>query len=297
MFKYDEQRLNVDEVIGTGSFGQVHPYQKDPNDKKWVVKWIVAKNVDSLIKTLDEVVLGFNCHHPAIVPIRGYYIERLNKTGFQVFIKMPRMTKNLNQLITKGYKGNLSEEAIIKWLYTLLGGLEYLHKKGIVHRDVKPSNILIDEEDNIRLTDIGSAQLISEEELNNPQTQLLGTCNYMAPEFKECRQELKKQDLFLSDVWGLGISFAELCLMKQGLVMFEEPNKGNIVEKILLDIQANFSQDFTDIMKGMINVDYKQRNSVKGTLELIRSKYGKIIVKIFLEFFLFYIERRYANSM
>jgi len=67
MFQLRKDRLKIKEKLGKGRFESVFPYQKHPEDLKWVVKRIKAEDADALVASLPEVVLGMSCDHPNIV--------------------------------------------------------------------------------------------------------------------------------------------------------------------------------------------------------------------------------------
>jgi len=75
MFKFNPGRVGKE--LGKGKFEAVFLYQKNSQDFKWVVKRVLAEGVDELLSKLPEVVLGFACDHPCIVPVRGYFINKV----------------------------------------------------------------------------------------------------------------------------------------------------------------------------------------------------------------------------
>src|SRR5687768_3111562 len=96
MFKYCEERVNINHCLGTGAYGKVFPYQKSSSDTRYVVKRISVKDFKHLKIVIQEIVLGFDCTHPALLPIIAYDIqENTKKGGWYAFIKMKRMKKSL----------------------------------------------------------------------------------------------------------------------------------------------------------------------------------------------------------
>ena len=198
MFKLDTDKVLFKNRISSGGFGSVYPYKTrdDENGLKTVVKHIKGTSVSVLIKNFSEAVIGFHCRHPSIVPITGYCVKHKHATDsqqsdksqgpeeFELFLRMPRMKGNLFEYM-KRIRDNsraVPLSQIVKKFYSLASGLDYLHKKEIVHRDIKPHNILLDEKDNVLLSDVGSAMYISEDENSNMITNIEGTKYYMAPE-------------------------------------------------------------------------------------------------------------------
>lgn len=94
-------------------------------------------------------------------------------------------------------------DKIWKYFIQIIFGLKYLHYNNIIHRDIKCSNIFLDQYDNIKIGDFGTSKILTEY-LNYGQTQI-GTPYYMAPEiFKRIRYTNKV------DIWSLGIVLYEL---------------------------------------------------------------------------------------
>ena len=119
-------------------------------------------------------------------------------------------------------------------LYNILQALEHLHKNGVMHRDIKPDNIIISKNGLVKLTDFGySTQINSKLE---PQ---IGTCWYMAPELiKSTRYD---QSI---DIWGLGISLIE---MIDGVCPYANEDSPEVLEMIIKNgVPSLANEDETD---------------------------------------------------
>jgi len=132
MFRFHQSRLQLKQKLGKGRFGTVFPYQKDPQDLKWVVKRIRADDPDVLVASLPEVVLGFSCDHPRVVPVKGYFIEKdTDDVSYNIYMKLPRMKETLrDNFKERKIKNNpYQEQDIIRHFHSLVCGVEYLHSK------------------------------------------------------------------------------------------------------------------------------------------------------------------------
>ena len=145
---------------------------------------VLLKNQDYIVK-LDNILLSSDKKH-------FFIIFKGNNT-------------NLKNLIDFKGKNYLDNKSLIKWIvYQITFGLYILHFNGIIHNDIKPPNILIDEESNITICDFGSATYKGKE--SNSFTNV-----YAPPEFLY-NQEIMRDEK--SDMWALGVIMIELHLKK-----------------------------------------------------------------------------------
>jgi serine/threonine protein kinase len=146
-------------------------------------------NTEVAIKVLSPTISGDNrfvrrfkregsllagLKHPNIVPILGYGDSKGMAYMVMPFIKGDSLQDRLE-------RGKISKKERERWITQIADALMFAHKQGIIHRDVKPSNVMIDKSGNALLTDFGLAR---EVEGSNTLTgsMLLGTPAYMAPE-------------------------------------------------------------------------------------------------------------------
>jgi hypothetical protein len=104
-------------------------------------------------------------------------------------------------------------------------GLAYAHRQGILHRDVKPSNLLLDQQGTVWITDFGLAKAEGADDLTQTGD-IVGTVRFMAPERFDGRSMPE------SDVYALGVTLYELLTLRAA---FDDTNKGRLVNKVLHD--------------------------------------------------------------
>ena len=130
--------------------------------------------------------------HPAIVALHDMGIEESTSTPYLVMECVEGQP--LERLLDKG---SIPFPRACAWIAEVATALGVAHRKGIIHGDVKPANILISEEGRVKLTDFGMARLASRDSKDTP---LLGTPAYWCPE-----QILGKPQDGRSDIFSLGI--------------------------------------------------------------------------------------------
>jgi len=259
-----------------GAFGVVYPFQTSSGSDEWVIKHILAKDPTVFHDHLQEVVIGFSNTHPATLKTEGYCIQTIGKTNASnLFIKMPRMKESLRQIICNHAQNNtfFAREEVIRYFYSLSTGLEYLESKSIAHRDVKPDNILLDQDGGIKLSDFGSSFLVSP---GNNLHEVVGTRFYMAPELIDMKIRLKDEVSFKSDVWSLGITMLLVCLIKvEGKTVEERVSR---LESDLALVKRRYGSKLANMLRKLLSTDYEQRPSFKEISHQLREIYPDILV-------------------
>jgi len=273
MFCLDPKKILWNQELGKGSYGKILPYKSKSDDEdQWVVKHIIAINSKKFISCMNEIILGFSCNHPSILPIKGYFLEEVDSKPkrWEIYLKLPRMIGDLRAVIKEYQRTNtlIPETDIIKTFYALVLGIEYLHEKKITHRDIKPDNILINENGELKIADIGAGMFIAEDDtsVHLRGEEVFGTRGYLPPEVINQKQTLKKRDLYWIDVWGLGIVVLEMCF---GRVKEEEFSKIGL-EKIFDSLKSKYSFNLLELLRRILVIEPSQRilpNQIRQELE------------------------------
>ena len=195
-------RYEVEELVGTGGMSSVYRARDTV-----LGRHVALKVLHEHFSTDEEYVERFRrearaiarLNHPNIVTVidRGEFEGR----QFIVFEHVPG--ENLKDLVRR--EGPLPVQEALALTQQVARGLAFAHEHGIVHRDVKPQNVLVDEEGSPKVTDFGIARSLDPQEGLTQTGTLLGTSDYIAPEQASGRRVDER-----SDQYGLGVLLYEL---------------------------------------------------------------------------------------
>ncbi len=191
-------RYRVEAIIGRGGMGVVYAGVDPALQRRVAIKMILADAVSIDPIDVDRFVLearaAARLRHPAIVGV-----HEVGEAGGRPFIAMEHVEgESLEALLERAAP---SPRRVAEIVRTVAEGLQHAHDHGILHRDVKPQNILIDRAGAARLTDFGLARDLDDARSLTVTGEALGTPSYMAPEQAAGRSD---QQSAATDVWGLG---------------------------------------------------------------------------------------------
>ncbi len=211
----------MEERIGQGGFGMVFRALQPAVGRQVAVKMILphyATNEEFVTRFDEEAKLVARLEHPHIVPLYDYW--RGDDGAYLVMRWL-----NGGDLYTSLKKNPWGIHAAADLLDQIAGALSLAHAQNVIHRDVKPENIMLDEAGNAYLTDFGIAKdLIETSSRTNPGV-VMGSLLYIAPE-----QVQGEPASPLSDIYSLGIVIYELLT---GEHPFSKSAKASQIAKIL----------------------------------------------------------------
>ena len=170
--------------LGRGGMGSVFLAREVGLDRLVAIKVLPPSLMfdGSLVSRFKrEARMVAKLHHPNIIPV--YRVHHANDLVFYTMHYVPGRT--LGEIMTPGRVMSIPEAE--KILLEAGAGLGYAHKRGVIHRDVKPANVLIDGESRVHLTDFGIAKALAGSPKITETGAVIGTPQYMAPEQCEGR--------------------------------------------------------------------------------------------------------------
>lgn len=189
-------------VLGEGAGGSVSRCKLKHGNTIFALKTIITDpNPEVQKQILRELQFNKSCKSPYIVKYYGMFLK---EEIASICISMEYMGGRSLDAIYKKVKargGRIGEKVLGKVAESVLKGLSYLHEHRIIHRDIKPQNILLDSDGNIKLCDFGVSGVV----VNSLATTFTGTSYYMAPE----RIQGHPYSV-TSDIWSLGLTLLEV---------------------------------------------------------------------------------------
>ena len=262
--------------MGHGTFGTVYRVRAKENSKIFAIKKIESyvlparPEKDSAdISEPKEVRILQNTNHANIIKYIGAFPQNQ-----KFYIVMEFADKGT----LSTHKMNWNEKDTWAFLAQMASALNYLHEERIIHRDVKPDNILCVSESNesektvtFKLADFGTAKMFSKEKESNLYTNTyVGTPGYMAPEVV-----FRQNYTFSADMWSLGAVMSFVC--NNGTDLFND--KYDVMRWLGNEdpLPQGFNSTLRNIVIKLLQPNYKERPSAAEVYETATDHYYDII--------------------
>lgn len=247
-------------LVGSGSFGSVYLAFNVFSGDIMAVKQVQLLQNDSRQKKMVEAM------HQEIRTLRG--LEHVNIVQYRGFKSEGEFLNIFLEYVPGGSlasklanNGPLDENAVRGFIKQCLAGLAYLHQRGIIHRDIKGANILVDTDNVAKISDFG---LSKHEDAAKNRFSMQGTAFWMAPEVARAREQTTTK----ADIWSLGCLIIELLTGQhpfpklQAFQAIYKIGKGSIP-----DLPEGLSPELEDVLVSCLKPDPKER---PGAIDLLK---------------------------
>ncbi|KAM8898746.1 serine/threonine-protein kinase Chk1 isoform 1-T2 [Spinachia spinachia] len=207
------QDWDLVQTLGEGAYGEVRLLVNRQTEEAVAVKVIDTSQAKECAENVKkEVCVHKMLNHANIVRFFGHRKEGATMYLFLEYCTGGELFDRIEPDV-----GMVEKEAH-RLFQQLIAAVEYLHGAGITHRDIKPENILLDDKDNLKLTDFGLATMFRFKGRERLLSRLCGTLPYVAPELLS-QKEYKAQP---ADIWACGIV---LTAMLAGELPWDQPTE------------------------------------------------------------------------
>lgn len=249
-----EKLYTVEQMLGNGGFGVVYAGYRNADKRLVAIKYVKK-----------EAVLEWNLLDGELVPAEIFYLSKVsciphvvrlmdyfeNDDSFIVVLDRSRPTQDLFDYITE--RGSLSESVAQDFMEQIVSTLIQIHKVGVVHRDIKDENILVNlETKQISIIDFGSAALLKD----SLYTDCDGTRVYCPPEWIMNGH----YSALGTTVWSLGVLLYDMVC---GDIPFEDDEH---IVKAKLKFPTNLSSSVRDLISRCLSVDPAKRPTLEDIL-------------------------------
>jgi NIMA (never in mitosis gene a)-related kinase len=265
-FKEKLKGYKIKEKIGVGSYGKVYKVEKE--NIIYVLKQIPLNNATDIESIKNEATILSSLNSEYVVKYYESFIEDNNLNIIMEYCEGGDLSTYMKQykakfLSNKSYNSFssliLPENLIWKMFIQISLGLYHIHKKKILHRDLKTLNIFLTKDYNCKIGDLGVAKILNG---TNHANTFVGTPYYLSPEICEEKPYNEK-----SDVWALGCILYEMVTFKHP---FNASNQAALYIKILKgkyeNINVKCSNDIRKIIDLLLEKNYYKRPFIKDVI-------------------------------
>ncbi|MEW4488629.1 serine/threonine-protein kinase [Thalassoglobus sp. JC818] len=251
--------LEIIDLLGAGGMGAVYKARQSGLDRLVALKILPEEfghDVKFALRFTREARTLAKLNHPNIVSVHEF-----GKVDDTYYFLMEFVDGSTLRDVVKA--GQLAPEHALAIVPHLCDALQYAHDKGVVHRDIKPDNILIATDGSVKIADFGLSRILGNEAQSTVLTgthQVMGTLRYMAPEQLQGSRNVDGR----ADIYSLGVVFYEMLTGELPIGRFEAPSKR-------VEIDVRLDEVVLRTLETEPQRRYQQASEIKSDVQVITS--------------------------
>uniref|UniRef100_T1IQJ3 Protein kinase domain-containing protein n=1 Tax=Strigamia maritima TaxID=126957 RepID=T1IQJ3_STRMM len=264
----DFDHFQILRAIGKGSFGKVCIVQRIDSKKMYAMKYMNKMQCiekDAVRNVLREIEILAVLNHPFLVNMWFSFQDAEDMFMVVDLLLGGDIRYHIQQ------SGRFDEYRVKLYICELALALDYLQEQHVIHRDIKPDNILLDEDGHVHITDFNIATVLHDKQL---ATSMTGTKPYMAPEVFDCAVDECPGYSYAVDWWSLGICAYEMLRCKRPFDIHSGTSIMEVRQMFALynvHFSASLSSGMKDLLKKLLCV--KSENRITRLVDLMKIPY------------------------
>lgn len=280
-YKLNPSKFGEIDIIANGSSSSVAlVYKNDQKDIQYALKKILSNGDDKVLYKdfMKEVSIMSNLNHRNLIKLVGYSLPSENYDSFHIYTNyisnrtLEKVIKDDERLLENDKTLNPTRLSII--VYGIASAMNYLHKHKILHNDLKPENIILNDQFNPIIIDFGFSKYFNDNESSN--SGISGSPYFMAPElFLDEEEEEEEKNISKIDVYAFGVTLLSLFTTKYQFQGVQPRTISQLINRVIngkrFVIPPKVPQFYVSLIQRCWSSNPKERPSFEDIMKELNS--------------------------